>query len=103
MVLGGSKKPLQPRAKVVEQFHRAMLRHAIRGRRQLQIIYKDRDGCTTDRIIWPLPIAFLDRTQYLVGSRETKEDHRHFKTERIQGLSVLEQNDLALRAALLKG
>ncbi len=86
-----------------ERFDSALLRHAIRERYRLQLIYKDRDGSTTDRIVWPLLIAFLDRTRYLVGWCETKEDYRHFKTERVQELRVLGQKYSGRRAVLLKG
>jgi predicted DNA-binding transcriptional regulator YafY len=88
---------------VSEQFDSALLRHAIRERYRLQLIYTDRDGSTTDRIVWPLLIAFLDRTRYLVGWCETEKDHRHFKTERVQELIVLGNKYPGRRAALLKG
>ncbi|MEO1681539.1 MAG: YafY family protein [Pseudomonadota bacterium] len=103
IVLGSSAKPIQTRARVSERFDSALLRHAIRERYRLQLIYTDRDGSTTDRIVWPLLIAFLDRTRYLVGWCETKEDYRHFKTERVQALKVLAEKYPGRRAALLKG
>ncbi len=103
MVLDASSKPIQTRARLSERFVSALLRHAIRERYRLQLIYTDWDGCTTNRIVWPLLIAFLYRTRYLVGWCETKEDYRHFKTERIEKLKVLGQKYPGRRAALLKG
>ena len=103
VVLDGSTKPIQTRARVSERFDSALLRHAIRERYRLQLIYTDRDGSTTDRIVWPLLIAFLDRTKYLVGWCETKEDYRHFKTERVVELRVLGKKYPGRRTALLKG
>ena len=103
VILDGSTKPIQTRARVSERFDSALLRHAIRERYRLQLIYKDRDGSTTDRIVWPLLIAFLDRTRYLVGWCETKEDYRHFKTERVEELRVLGKKYPGRRVALLKG
>lgn len=103
VVLDGSTKPIQTRARVAERFDSALLRHAIRERYTLQLVYTDRDGRMTDRIVWPLLIAFLDRTRYLVGWCETKDDYRHFKTERVQELKVLSNKYPGRRAALLKG
>jgi len=103
VVLDASSKPILTRAKVPERFDSALLRHAIRERFRLKLEYTDRDGATTERIVWPLFIAFLDRTRYLVGWCETKEDYRHFKTERINDLSVLGQKYPGRRAALLQG
>ncbi len=103
VVLDASSKPIHTRVKVSEPFDGALLRHAIRERYRLQLIYTDRDGSTTDRIVWPLLIAFLDRTRYLVGWCETKEDYRHFKTERVNELKVLGDKYPGRRAALLKG
>ncbi|SDR35160.1 YafY family protein [Pseudovibrio sp. Tun.PSC04-5.I4] len=103
VVLDASSKPIQTRVMVFERFDSALLRYAIRERYKLQLIYTDRDGSTTDRIAWPLLIAFLDRTRYLVGWCETKNDYRHFKTERVQELKVLGEKYPGRRATLLKG
>lgn len=102
VVLDASSKPIATRVRVSERFDSALLRHAIRERYRLQLIYTDRDGRTTDRIVWPLLIAFLDRTRYLVGWCETKKDYRHFKTERVEELKVLGEKYPGRRAALLK-
>ena len=103
VVLDASSKPIQTRVRVTERFDSALLRHAIRERYRLQLIYTDRDGSMTDRIVWPLLIAFLDRTRYLVGWCEMKNGYRHFKTERVQELKVLAEKYPGRRAALLKG
>ncbi len=103
IVLDASSKAIQTRARVSERFDSALLRHAIRERYRLQLIYTDRDGNRSDRIVWPLLIAFLDRTRYLVAWCETKEDYRHFKTERVRELKVLAKKYPGRRAALLKG
>jgi len=103
IVLDASSKPIQTQPKVSERFDSALLRHAIRERYRLQLIYTDRDGSTTDRIVWPLLIAFLDRARYLVGWCEMKEDYRHFKTERVKELKVLADKYPGRRATLMKG
>ncbi|MCR9057400.1 helix-turn-helix transcriptional regulator [Roseibium album] len=89
VVLDASTKAIQTRSRVVERFDGALLRHAIRERYKLELTYIDRDKGTTNRIVWPLLIAFLDRNRYLVAWCETREDFRHFKTDRVQELKVL--------------
>ncbi|MBG6142591.1 putative DNA-binding transcriptional regulator YafY [Labrenzia sp. EL_208] len=89
VVLDASTKAIQTRSRVVERFDGALLRHAIRERYKLELTYIDRDKGTTNRIVWPLLIAFLDRSRYLVAWCETREDFRHFKTDRVQELKVL--------------
>lgn len=103
IVLDASSKAIQTRARVSERFDSALLRHAIRERYRLQLNYTDRDGNMSDRIVWPLLIAFLDRTRYLVAWCEKKKDYRHFKTERIQELKVLAKKYPGRRPVLLKG
>ncbi len=103
IVLDASSKAIQTRNRVSERFDSALLRHAIRERYRLQLIYSDRDGNKSDRIVWPLLIAFLDRTRYLVAWCETKEDYRHFKTERVEELKVLAKKYPGRRALLIKG
>ncbi|MEQ8780878.1 MAG: YafY family protein [Roseibium album] len=89
VVLDASTKAIQTRSRVVERFDGALLRHAIRERYKLELTYIDRDKGTTNRIVWPLLIAFLDRSRYLVAWCETREGFRHFKTDRVQELKVL--------------
>lgn len=101
IVLDGSSKNIQTRSRVEERFDSALLRHAIRERYRLQLIYSDRGGGRTDRIVWPLLIAYLDRTRYLVAWCETRRGYRHFKTDRVDELRVLGEKYAGRRAALI--
>ena len=103
IILDSSSKYIQTRSAVTEKFDSALLRHAIREGYRLQLSYTARDDVTTDRIIWPLLIAFLDRSRYIVGWCETREDYRHFKTDRVKELKVLGEKYRGRRAALIKG
>ncbi|MGI9401182.1 MAG: helix-turn-helix transcriptional regulator [Rhizobiaceae bacterium] len=103
IVLDSSSKAIQTRSRISERFDSALLRHAIRERYRLQLIYTDRDGGTTNRIVWPLLIAFLDRSRYLVAWCETRKDYRHFKTDRVLELRVLGEKYPGRRAALIRG
>lgn len=103
IVMNASSKAIQTRSWVSERFDSALLRHAIRERYRLQLAYADRDGGTTDRIVWPLLIAFLDRSRYLVAWCEAREDYRHFRTDRVLELKVLGEKYPERRARLIKG
>lgn len=103
IVLDASSKAIQTQSKISERFDSALLRHAIRERYRLQLIYTDLDDGTTDRIVWPMLIAFLDRSRYLVAWCETRQDYRHFKTNRVHELKVLGQKYPGRRAVLIKG
>lgn len=103
IVLDASSRAITTQSKVSEQFDSALLRHSIRERYRLQLTYTDRDGGTTDRIVWPLLIAFLDRNRYLVAWCETRNDYRHFKTDRVQELKVIGEKYPERRAVLIKG
>lgn len=102
IVLDASSKAIQTRSMVSERFDSALLRHAIRERYRLQLTYTDRDGGTTDRTVWPLLIAFLDRSRYLIAWCETRNDYRHFKTDRVVELKVLGNKYPGRRAVLIK-
>ncbi len=103
IVLDASSKTLTTQSKVSERFDSALLRHAIRERYRIQLTYTGRDGGMTDRIVWPMLIAFLDRNRYLVAWCETRKDYRHFKTDRVQELKVLGEKYPERRAVLIKG
>lgn len=103
IVLDASSKPIATQSKAPENFDSALLRQAIRSRYKVQMTYTDRSGRETDRIVWPLFIAFLDRLRYLVAWCETREDFRHFKTGRVQELNVLKEKYPCRRATLIRG
>lgn len=101
-VLDASSKPIRAQNSIKETFDGAVLRHAIRERYRLQLSYIDGAGNKTNRTVWPLLIAFLDRSRYLVAWCETRSGIRHFKTDRVQDLEVLDQKYPGRRSVLIK-
>ena len=67
----------------------AEIRAAIRDSRKLYIAYADEQGRRTNRVIWPIAMAYyVDVT--LVGAWcELRADYRNFRVERIQSSKVL--------------
>lgn len=103
VVLDASSRPISTQPKIQERFDGYILRQAIRERSRLQLSYQDQNEEVTDRVIWPILIAYLDANRYIVAWCETRQDYRHFRTDRVQELIVLEGKYPARRAVLIKG
>jgi predicted DNA-binding transcriptional regulator YafY len=80
----------------------AAIREAIRSERKLQIGYADERGSGTKRIIWPVALAFYDRTRVVVAWCELRNGYRHFRTDRIAALEPKAERYPRRRASLLK-
>ncbi|MBX3585221.1 MAG: YafY family transcriptional regulator [Ramlibacter sp.] len=80
----------------------AAIRGAIRAEQRLCIGYRDAAGRTTSRVIWPFALGFFDRVRMVVAWCEQREAFRHFRTDRIATLQVLEGRYPRRRQALLK-
>ena len=80
----------------------AAIRQAIRAERKLRIAYADESGAATERTVWPVALAFFDRTRVVVAWCELRDGYRHFRTDRITALSASADRLPRRRAALLK-
>ncbi len=67
------------------------LRRAIREGRRMQIEYCAANGEVTHRIVWPVLLGYADAHCLLIAWCESKQAFRHFRTERILNLEVLEE------------
>lgn len=103
IVLEASSRPISIQPKIKERFDGYDLRRAIRERSRLQLTYKDQNEGITTRVVWPILIAYLDANRYIVAWCETRQDYRHFRTDRVHDLKVLEDKYPARRAVLIKG
>ena len=79
-----------------------LIRDAIRKSRKLAISYADVNGAATQRTIWPIALAFFDRTRVVVAWCELRKDFRHFRADRIVRLSVEAKTYPERRAVLMK-
>jgi predicted DNA-binding transcriptional regulator YafY len=77
------------------------IRRAIRGERKVVITYRDLKGGVSTRTIWPFALGFFDRSRVVVAWCELRNTFRHFRTDRIQSLSVCEERYPQNRRALL--
>ncbi|MGO6731166.1 YafY family transcriptional regulator [Rhizobium ruizarguesonis] len=67
------------------------LRRAIREGRKIKLEYCAVDGEVTHRIVWPVLLGYADARSLLIAWCESKQAFRHFRTERILDLEVLEE------------
>jgi len=79
----------------------AMLRRTIRAECKLRISYADAEGKGTERTIWPIAIAFFDKAQVVAAWCETRQDFRHFRTDRILNAHPTEERYPRRRTVLV--
>ncbi len=78
------------------------IRRVIRNERKLDILYRDLKGVESKRTIWPFALTFFDSVDVLVAWCEMRRDFRHFRTDRIAAMTVLEERYPQRRAVLLQ-
>jgi predicted DNA-binding transcriptional regulator YafY len=77
------------------------LREAIRGEVKVRIAYRDAAGAPSERVIWPISIGFFDQVRVAVAWCELRLDFRHFRTDRIDHLTVTSERLPRPRTELL--
>jgi predicted DNA-binding transcriptional regulator YafY len=80
----------------------ALIRTALREQRKLAMVYVDEKSETTERIVWPVVLGYLEDRRILVAWCELRSDYRHFRTDRIMQASVLPDRLPKHRDQLLK-
>jgi len=80
----------------------ARIRAAIRAQRKLRLHYRDLKGASSERTVWPFALGFFDHARIVVAWCETRQAFRHFRTDRIEALTVLDDVYPGRRQALLK-
>ncbi len=80
----------------------ATIRQAIRAERKLAIAYRDGRAADSERVIWPFALAFFDRVRVVVAWCELRQSFRHFRTDRIAGLTLTDARYPRRRQVLLR-
>jgi predicted DNA-binding transcriptional regulator YafY len=78
------------------------IREALRREHKLAITYVDEKGRTTERVVWPIGIAFFEGKRLLAAWCELRNGFRHFRSDRIASLSTMSDRYPTRRAVLLK-
>ena len=76
------------------------LRSAIRKQGKVGLFYRDEQGAQTERVIWPIAIAYFDKVRVIVAWCELRKGFRHFRTDRIAKYEFLEARYTTPRARL---
>jgi predicted DNA-binding transcriptional regulator YafY len=78
------------------------IREALRMEHKLSITYVDEKGVTTERVVWPIGLAFLEGKRLLAAWCELRKGFRHFRSDRISMLSNTGTRYPTRRAVLVK-
>jgi len=78
------------------------LRTAIREEKKLQIMYRDDQGRTTSRIIWPFGLGYFESVLVVLTWCELRQDLRNFRADRIVEWKALNEGYPESRTALLE-
>ena len=78
------------------------VREAIRRERKIAIAYVDRAGAPTARVVWPIALAFFEKTRICAAWCETRADFRHFRIDRMAQVDVLDERYPIRRTTLAR-
>ena len=70
----------------------ALLRQAVRAARKLRLVYIDKEGQQTARVLRPLGLIYHIDCTLLAGWCELRGGFRHFRTDRMLGAELLDQS-----------
>jgi len=76
------------------------VRQAMRTEKALQISYQDEAGTPSERVIWPVQLAYYEGKQTIAAWCCLREAFRNFRTDRIVALTVTEARYGKRRAVL---
>ncbi len=79
-----------------------LVRMALSGERKLGFAYEDKNGRRSTRLVWPVALGFFDHSRMLAAWCETRAAFRHFRLDRMAGLTVADQRLPKARRALLR-
>ena len=90
------------RARSSETIELSEVRRAIREQRKATIDYEDDKGARSQRTIWPLGLAFFERSRVIVSWCEARQDFRCFRADRISSWTLLPARLPRSRVVLLR-
>lgn len=80
-----------PLAATTDGLDLAQARRWIRGGKKLRLGYRDDQGRTTARTVWPVMIGYAETVRLLAAWCELREGFRHFRTERVTSAEFLDE------------
>ena len=64
----------------------AALRRAIRAEHKVVLHYQDQHGTLTERLVWPVAMAYFERSRVVTAWCELRQAFRHFRADRVHHL-----------------
>jgi len=71
----------------------ARTRAWIHSGRKIRITYRDEQGETSARVLWPVIVGYFDAVRMLAAWCELRQDFRHFRTDRIVAAEFLDERN----------
>ncbi len=84
-----------------ESIDLAAIRKAIRTQAKVKIEYQDELQKPSSRVIWPIAISYFDAQRLIVAWCELRLGFRHFRSDRVLAMTVLEEKYREPRLKLL--
>jgi len=81
-------KPLDPQG---ERLDTTPIRMAIRHGNKLLLRYRTEVGEESERTIWPVVLGYAEATSMIIAWCELRQDFRHFRTDRVVGIELLDE------------
>lgn len=78
-----------------------LIRQSIQKEHKVQIDYQDANKTITQRIVWPIGIAFFDECRMIIAWCELRQDFRHFRVDRLSKITPLDDRYPTPRPKLL--
>ena len=69
----------------------AALRRCVREQRKVRLAYLDLKDAPTERVVWPMSLAFFPPVWLLLGWCELRADFRSFRLDRIAAVEHLDE------------
>lgn len=95
-LLVGPKRANEDKADV------ALIRKAIRTERILELHYSDEQGRISLRRVWPFALGYFEHIRMVMAWCELRRGFRHFRTDRIIGMTPHDERYPRRRSALMK-
>lgn len=91
VIMDSGLMPVSFRTRSEDAFDVAVVREAIRAQKKLDLDYADEAGNVTRRTVWPFQIAYADHIRMMCAWCELRDDFRHFRTDRVRGVTMLDK------------
>lgn len=88
--------------KIADNVDVSGLRQAVREQRKVELVYRDENGKDSERVIWPIGIAYFDAQRLVIAWCELRQDFRSFRTDRMIKATVSKEKYQERRKVLLK-